>query len=162
MSGDWDTIRPEKQLLSSSEPVQPGKSCASQTQWWDGHRTGIPTPKGRNQKKEKRWRSQASPKPSNQTSPALKAQEESSLVWYSALQAHWGGSPSALDRGPTFDSVKPGPVPKFLGGPVPIVPQDNPTSFPFPPLSLSDHYCLLGGFELDQRSSDHSFKPGAL
>lgn len=43
-----------------------------------------------------------------------------------------------------------------------MVLQDNPTSFPFPSLSLFDHYCLLGGFELDQRSSDHVFKPGTL
>ena len=75
MSGGWDTIRPEEQYLSSSEPVQPGKSSASQTQWWDGHRQAFPLQKGEIRKKEGGDRSQASPKPSYQTLPALKAQE---------------------------------------------------------------------------------------
>ena len=98
----------------------------------------FPLQKGEIRKKEGGDRSQASLKPSNQTSPALKAQEESSLVWYSALQAHWGGSPLALDRGPIFDSLLSQVLsPSFWEA---LSPQFCRT---IPPLSLSHLFLFL-------------------
>lgn len=56
-------IPPEVKFLSSCEPLKPNELCTSKTQWWEGPRTYIPIPKGRNRKEGWGDRSQASSKP---------------------------------------------------------------------------------------------------
>ena len=46
MGETWGVIHHETKFLSTHEPMEPDKLCASKIQWWNKHRIDIPILKG--------------------------------------------------------------------------------------------------------------------